>query len=258
MVAAVDERTLIRYLRTRTKTGEGRRWRCPDESQIAAYVDGQVEASERERIKAHLADCNFCLDQVAFAARIVNAKLPDGASASLLSRARDLAGSRTRVALIPAWGRVAAAAAVACLAIVVTVSVRRSHLPPGPSSRPSVETPSSSAPVPASSSSAASAVRGGAENALTVVFPAADSVVQRKNLLLRWGAVSGALYYDISLMTADGNLVWEGRADGNSLKVPPNVKLEAGHKYYLMVRADLPEAKTVESKAVAFSVADQN
>lgn len=257
MVAAVDERTLIRYLRTRSKTGEGRRWRCLDESQIAAYIDGQLEASERERIKAHLPDCNFCLDQVAFAAGIEKAKLPDGAPASLLSRARDLAGSRSRVALIPVWGRVAAAAAVACLAVVVTVSVRRSHLPPGPSSGPSVET-SSGPPAPTHSSSAASAVRGGAENALTVVFPASDSVVQRKNLQLRWGAVSGALYYDISLMTADGNLVWEGKADGSSLTVPPNVKLEAGHKYYLMVRADLPEGKTVESRAVAFSVADQN
>lgn len=253
----MDEPSLIRYLRTRTKTGEGRRWQCPDESQLAAYVDGRLEASEREKIKAHLADCNFCLDQVAFVARIERATLPESVPASVLSRARELAGPPSKVALVPAWGRVAAAAAVACLAVVVTISVRRAHVTSPSGATPPVLTPAGVPPNSPASSAETSEVRGATRNApLAVVFPAPDSVVPRKDLQLRWEAVSGALNYDVSLMTADGNLVWEQRADRNSLAVPAGVKLEAGHKYYLMVRADLPQGKTVDSKAVAFSVAD--
>ncbi|HEV2492816.1 MAG TPA: hypothetical protein VG204_07045 [Terriglobia bacterium] len=261
----MDERSLIRYLRTRTKTGDGRRWGCPDESQIAAYASGQVGEPEREKMEAHLADCNFCLGQVAFLARIEKAKLPDSVPPSLLARARDLAGSRARVALIPAWGRLATAAAVACLAVGVTVSVRYSHLrTPTPSATnhpgvPSTGTPSSTQPEVSNSAAATGEVRGGTGNApLTVVFPASGSVVPRKDLQLRWEAVRGALYYDVRVMTTEGNLVWEQRVDANSLKVPADVKLEAGGKYYLLLRADLPEGKTVESKTVAFSVADQN
>lgn len=256
MVAAVDEKSLARYLKTRTQTGDGRRWRCPDESQLAAYVDGRLEAPEREKIKAHLTDCNFCLDQVAFLARLEKAELPENVPASVLSRARELAGPPSRVALVPAWGRVAAAAAVACLAVVVTVSIRRAHVTSPSGATASVETPSGAQPAASSPSAETGVVRGQTQTALTVVFPASDSVVPRKDLQLRWNAVSGALNYDVSLMTADGNLVWEQRADRNSLAVPAGVKLEAGHKYYLMVRADLPEGKTVDSKAVAFSVAD--
>ncbi len=260
----MNEKSLIRYLRTRRKTGDGRSWRCLDESQIAAYADGGLREPEKKRVEAHLANCNFCLDQVAFLARIENAELPGSVPGSLLARARDLVGSRARVTLIPAWGRLVTAAAVACLAVAVTVSVRHSRLrtpssAPNHPSEPSVGTPSSAQPALPNPSAETGEVRGGTESApLTVVLPAPDAMVSRKDLQFRWEVVRGALYYDVRLMTAEGNLVWEQRADVNSLTVPADVKLETGHKYYLLIRADLPEGKTVESKAVAFSVAKQN
>ena len=264
---AVNEKSLIRYLRTRPKTGDGRRWRCLDESQIAAYADGRAVEPEKKRIEAHLADCEFCLSQVAFLVQIEKAELPGAVPESLLARARDRVGSSARVTLIPAWGRLAAAAAVACLAVAVTVSVRYSRLRTPSSaanhpSQPSVGTPSGAQPALTNPSAETGEVRGGRgeteSSPLTVVFPAPDSVVSRKGLQLRWGAVPGALYYDVRLMTAEGNLVWERRTEVDSLRVPDDVKLETDHKYYLLIRADLPEGKTVESRAVAFSVVEQN
>lgn len=263
-MAAVNEKSLIRYLRSRLKKGDGRRWGCLEELQIAAYADGRVGEPEKQRIEAHLADCEFCLDQVAFLTRIENAELPGSVPGSLLARARELVGSRARVTLVPAWSRLAAAAAVACLAVAVTVSVRYSRLrtpPPAPNhqSEPSIATPSGAQLALPKLPAETGEVRGGMESSpLTVVFPAPDSVVSRKDLQLRWEAVSGALYYDVSLMTAEGNLVWEQRVDTISLTVPAKLKLETGHKYYLLVRADLPEGKTAKSRAVAFSVAEQN
>lgn len=259
----MNESSLIRYLRTRRKTVDGRRWRCLDESQIAAYADGRLGEQKKQRVEAHLADCNFCLDQVAFLARIEKAEVPGSVPGSLLSRARDLVGSRARVTPIPAWGRLATAAAVACLAVAVSVSVRYSRLrtpsaPNHPRER-SIGTPSGVQPALPNASPKTGEVRGGTESAaLTVVFPAPDSAVSRKDLQFRWELVRGALDYDVRLMSAEGNLVWEQRADVNSLSVPANVKLETGKKYYLLIRADLPEGKTAESKVVAFSVAEQN
>jgi anti-sigma factor RsiW len=34
-----------------------RAWNCPKDEAIAAYVDGNVDASERSRVESHLAGC---------------------------------------------------------------------------------------------------------------------------------------------------------------------------------------------------------
>jgi hypothetical protein len=39
---------------------------CPTLEILAALVDNNLMAEEREQIEAHLTDCNTCLDVVAF------------------------------------------------------------------------------------------------------------------------------------------------------------------------------------------------
>jgi hypothetical protein len=242
------EKRLTQFFRSRSKAG-GRRWGCPGEAEIAAYADHAITGRERDKIEAHLADCEFCLSQVAFLVRMEKGELPAAVAGPLLSRAQDLVGARTRVTLIPVWGRVAAA--TACLAVVVTVSVRYWHF----------RSPSSGANAPPSSvgmpSGGAGEVRGAAETApLTVVFPAPASVVARKALQFRWKTVDGALDYDVRLLTAEGDQVWDQKTEGNSIQLPSDIRVQTGHRYYLLIRADLPEGKTVDSRAVAFSVAE--
>lgn len=258
----MNERNLIRYLRTRPKTGDGRRWGCLDESQIAAYADGRVREREKKRIEAHLADCEFCLSQVAFLVRIEKTEVPGSVPGSLLSQARDMVSSRAKVALIPAWGRLAAA--VVCLAVAVTVSVRYSRLrtpssAPNHPTGPSLGTPSGAQPASENPPTETAQVRGGTEGTpFAVVFPAPDSVVSRKDLQFRWEAVRGTLYYEVRLVTAEGDLVWEQKVDGDSVRLPADVKLklQRSHRYFVLIQADLAEGKTIESRAVAFAVAD--
>ena len=247
MSRSIEER-LVEFFRSRSKTETRRRWGCPGEAEIAAYADHATTAKDKDRIEAHLADCESCLSQVAFLARIKEAEPPATVPGPLLSRARDLVGSRARVVLIPAWGRVAAAAA--CLVVAVTVSVRYSRLhnlssgtnAPAPAGMPRMDPGD---------------VRGGARDAsLAVVFPEPESAVARKDLQFRWKTVDGAFDYEVRLLTAEGDLVWERRTEGNSIKLPSEVRVATGHRYYLLIRADLPQGKTVESRAVAFSVAE--
>src|ERR1700747_2212750 len=37
-----------------------RAWNCLKDEAIAAYVDGNVEATARSRVESHLADCAYC------------------------------------------------------------------------------------------------------------------------------------------------------------------------------------------------------
>jgi hypothetical protein len=249
MLASI-ERRLAQFFRHRSKAGGRQHWGCPGEAEIAAYADHATTGREREKIEAHLADCEFCLSQVAILARIEETELAGSVPASLLSRARDLVDSRHSVSLIPAWSRVAVAAA--CVAVAVTLSVRYAHFRNPPASL--VGTPSGA--QPSLQNPSAGEVRGGAENArLSVLFPAPQSTVARKDLQFRWKPVDGALYYEVRMLTAEGDVVWDQKTEGNSIRLPGDVGVETGHRYYLLIRADLPEGRTVESKAVGFSVA---
>ena len=261
-------KSLVEFFRCRSKGGGRRRWGCLSEAEIAAYVDHAIRGTEKDKIDAHLADCEFCLSQVAFLIRIQKAELPASVPGPLLSRARDLVPGpntvrpysvRAGVELIPAWGRVAAAAA--CLAVVVTVSVRYSRFR---SLSSSSNAPASSARIrpdaqPVLQNPSVGDVRGGVESAsLAVVFPVPESAVPRNDLQFQWKTVDGALDYEVRVLTAEGDLVWEQKTEGNSVKLPSDVRVETGHKYYLLLRADLPQGKTVESRAIGFSVAGQN
>jgi len=241
----VNDDSLIRCLKTRPAKHGERGWRCPEEIAIAAYADGRLAGKEKLKIERHLADCDFCLEQVAFLARVRYSDVPAAVPAPLLARAREMAGTKTGFALLPAWTKVAAAA-VACLALVTIVSVRVGlHQSPGSSS----SSPSATRPE------AAGEVRGHAvPTKLSVLSPASESTVERIELEFRWEAAPRALDYDVRVLTADGDVVWAARTEKNLSKLPADVKLEAGRKYFALVQANLAEGKTIKSDAIGFTV----
>ena len=82
--------TLVQFFKSRLTRIRQRRWSCPEESQIAAYADHQLAGPAKDKLEAHLADCDFCLDQVGFLIRSANAPLPEMVPDSLLRRAGKL------------------------------------------------------------------------------------------------------------------------------------------------------------------------
>lgn len=257
----MDENHLIRFFKFRlTKVGK-RRWGCLDETQIAAYAGHQITGREKERTEAHLADCDFCLDQVALLVRMQNAKLPDSVPDSLLVRARKLArvNAKSEGSAVWRWGKIAAATAAACLVLVTVISLRHPRTVPivaphqNPIARPAL-VPSQIAPtIP---NEQPPTVRGSKQSplALTVVSPAAGSTVQANEIEFRWQSISGALDYEVNVLTPEGDQVWKQRTMGSSIQLAGDVKLEAGHKYFFTVRAYLAQGKSVQSAPVAFTV----
>ncbi|MFO7595242.1 MAG: zf-HC2 domain-containing protein [Desulfocurvibacter africanus] len=50
---------------------------CPDEQDLAAYLDGRLSPEERDRFKAHLDQCAACREAVAELGALLGIELPD-------------------------------------------------------------------------------------------------------------------------------------------------------------------------------------
>jgi hypothetical protein len=91
-----------------------------------------------------------------------------------------------------------------------------------------------------------------------LVFPREGSIIESEKLEFRWHKVERSLFYEIRLVTADGSLVWERRVEAPRARLPADMRLTAGQKHFVWVRAYLPEGKTLKSSTVGFTVGETN
>ena len=234
-----------------------RTWRCPDETLLAAYVEQQLDEDGRHRVESHLADCNFCLNQVGFLLSTQASRQPAAVPGELLRRATELVAADGLASSRTSWQWGALAGATACFVAIVAVSLRKPPStfvsPPAPAGV-RVEQPVLPAPATAPTPATARAARNGQTNRfeLQLLFPREGSVVPRREVEFRWEPVRGSQSYEVRLVTAEGNVIWEGRVEGTSARVPWTVELVPGQDYFVFVRAFLPAGKTLKSPAVRF------
>lgn len=260
---SMDDKKLGRLLRAKKITVAGRGWRCPDETQLAGYVDGRLPAADKNRLDGHLAECDYCLGQVAALFRLEGAAMPDSVPPALLARARDLVPAPAPPSARPVvrWGAIAAV--TACIAVVTTVWIHRQEnetLAPAP---PAIQSPA--IPAPASPAAAPPATTPREVRTVKPAGPSLQLLAPREGLALppeardfRWTRVPASLYYEVRVMSADGDLVWEGRAEGNQARLPENVQLVSGTKYFVSVRAFLLDGKSLTSPVVRFTAREKN
>lgn len=227
------------------------RFHCPDEHQLAAYVDQQLIGAERERVESHLAKCDLCLQQVGFL--IKESQVAAGsAPSSLIRRAKKLATATRQDARFDwKWVSVAAASALLVLGLLVWREARNSI-----DHRPRTIATAQQPPVPViheDSKPAAETVRSASQpnSKLVVVAPQAGAVVRASDFTIRWQPLPGAAAYEVRVVTADGDLVWHKRVQENSAN-PPKQTLRPGLKYFVWVRALLANGKTQQSSAIGF------
>lgn len=259
------EKNLLRLLRSANLSEIKRGWRCPSDGDIAAYADHRLIGRDRERIETHLADCDFCLSQVSFLAQMDSAQLPEDVPDSLLARAQGLQPSRERVGMTWSWRWGATAAAVASLAIVVMVSLRNPVVQPPPAQTlakiaPAPQVPSKTGPEVPQPGTGETAIRQAAPKLLAPVLisPRPNATLARGPIEFRWEGIQEALFYELKVVSAEGDLVWESRTEGTSATLPTSLSLQPGRKYFVWVQAVLAEGKTVRSESVAFNVVSNN
>ncbi len=257
----MEERELIQSLARGQGGASERTWRCPEEAQLAGFVEGRLDEALRRRVQEHVAGCNFCLGQVAALVRLSEAEPPAEVPAELLVRGRELAGSTKSSALF-AWRWGAAAAALAGVVIVASVSLRPPQSVEEVRPQPAVSSPATgtgaqppTAVLPAASEPRSAVRNGSAETAgLQVQSPREGAALPRSALEFRWKPVPQAVFYEVTVVNAEGDRVWEGRAETASLRPPATLALASEEKYFISVRAHLPDGRTLKSPVVGFKL----
>jgi hypothetical protein len=216
-----------------------RGWRCPDEIQIAAFADGNLSADEREKLSKHIADCEYCLGQVAALAKLAEAA-PVDVSGDLIARAVKLVPRGTPAGRSHGWRWAAAATAAAGLVFAIM---------------PLLQKPVVTQPVAAKAEARAVRQAPSVASRPEIEFPSEGQAVGAQDLEFRWRGMDGALFYEVSVVTFEGDVVWHGQADNTHARLPATVVLAPGHRYYVSVSALLSQGKTVKSSTIGFNLA---
>ena len=270
---AMDEKDLRRLLRVQGRTDHDPGRRCPDETGIAAYVEHRLPAGDLARFESHLADCDACLEQVTLLVR-----QPAGGASPIapqvVSRARNLVKDKPVAWRAPVWRWGAVAATAACIVVAISLQLRAPGVlptsggpepaapapagpPPGPvtpAPSPAAAAPPAAAPQPAAPAPPAVRNSVGKLLQLELQFPAENATVSPGQLEFRWREVPSATYYEVHLVTEDGSVVWQGKAEDTRARPPNDVSLEPEKKYFVWIRAHLSGGGTVKSSAVSFRV----
>jgi hypothetical protein len=229
----MTDHDLERLLSSKGRPKKHRTWRCPDEVTLAAFVDGGLPESARSRVQGHLADCETCLRQVTAALRSLETPPPE-VPARLLARARGLAQTPADGALAPVW-RWSMISAAAGLALVAAIQFWPLRTAPAPGTLPAeVRSPPGQLAAP------------------ELLSPEEGSVVGREQIDFRWRAVAGAISYEILLVTAEGDVLWQDRTEETGARLPGTVPIAPGQEVYVWVRAHLLDGKTSKSDPVGF------
>ena len=266
----MDEKELTTLLTVNDLKQSNRTWRCPDENQLAAYVNGQ--SLERQKLERHLADCKPCLETIAFLLKQFDEV--EAVPANVLARVRSLGENVRRSKWSWGW---TVSAATACVLIVASIVLWQ--LWSAKTEKPStefvaqVQEPPVSKAVPANANSSApvalphvekpkvretqtSAVRGVESSKLTLIFPRAGALVHLPLQALRWLPVPDATFYEVKIVTEDGAAVATQSTNNTELHLPADA-LKGGSKYFVTVVAHLSGNRTVRSELVKFRVAEE-
>jgi hypothetical protein len=272
----MDEKDIREFFQNRSDPAVRRGWRCPDELQLTAYVERQLTGPVHDSIEGHLADCEFCRDQVAFLAQAADWTMSEEIPGIALRKARDLVTPKSGHLRVWGWRwAVAGAAAVSFVLLVTFIALRfqrqkvnapsepllaQQHQPElapiletrpaiaRPSPKRSIEQPRSAQPV------APETRRENQPRLPIVVFPGDGATVGKSEIDIRWKPFADADFYDVRVVTTEGNLVFEGSTGDTHLRISDDSQLHRGAKYLVSVRAHLRQGTSVKSKYISFHI----
>jgi putative zinc finger protein len=231
-----------------------RRWTCPDDQTIAAYVDDALSQTRKAGVECHLSGCERCRVIVADVVKLQReVELP----ATPFELTRRTVQFVPAVSVRPNWIWAPAAAVALIVLITVILSLLREPqqlvvTSPPPPSAPMI----SKAELPMVHDSPRREVlrRPEVSETLPVILsPQRDSAVVRENLKFNWKPVLRSRYYKISVVTSDGDLLWEGQTEKSTLHLPWDVVLKRG-AYFVWITAYLTDGRVAKSSPVRFVI----
>jgi hypothetical protein len=231
-----------------------RRWTCPDNDTIASYVDNGLSATQKARVGLHLSKCTSCR---AIVADIVK-----------LQREADLPVppiqlTRRTVQFAPAisarsgwmWAPAAAMVLIGLLTVILILLREPQKFVVSSPATPSAPMVAKVEPPISGNAPSREILRKPmlSETRPVILSPRPESFVGRGQLEFNWTPVSHSRYYQISVVTSDGDLLWEGQTDKSVLHFPSEVALKRG-KYFVWVTAYMADGRVEKSSPVQFVV----
>ena len=234
---------------------------CPNELQLAAYVEQQLIGVERSDVEQHITSCDDCLRQVSFLMH-AEPNLRERAPENLVHTAMKFGANRARVASTSWQWLTVATGAAAALALTFVVMERRAPVPVTPDPSKSLTGALSSGAeehtTTSSSPSAGDNLRGAEEAPDAVLIsPVADEKVDASHLEFRWNPRGGTEYYEIELVSESGDAIWTGRTTALDLRLPSHIHLERAKPYYVWLRLHTSHGTVEQSKAVRFTIGQE-
>lgn len=229
---------------------------CLDETELAAYADKNLDEKAADRTVRHLGTCVECREQLAFLVhmqRPANAMEPPSA---WLARVEEITNKPAKAHF--RW-QLATAAVGLAMAILMFVILPR---PAGKASAPSRAASIAPSPVVVANSALPSkpnmthdvsdrdVERNAADNqTVAIIAPMKGSHISDQSRL-RWRPVDGAVYYEVKLLTKDGDLIFQSKEEEPAAHIPDDLLITEKQEVFLMVYAHLADGKTIASQAV--------
>lgn len=183
------------------------------EGTIAAFVDGMLDAAARERAEFHLAACAECRAELV-------------ATTGVVHELRQRRGGRS------GWVFGAVAAAVAAVALFTVAGPPPA--PPHPGDGRGIER-----------------LAGDRGGAMTIIAPVEGATVDPASLEFAWAEENDASYR-LTLTDESGGTVWESNTLQTAVRLPPDLSLPAGERFYWYVDALRADGSSTSSGPRSF------
>jgi len=231
-----------------------RGWTCPDDLTIAAYVDNVLSQTRKARVELHLSKCERCrviVTDVVKLQRELELPLPPSELGRIPVQLAPAVSARSRWI----WAPAAAMALIVLITAIISLVLEPQKLLVASLPLPSAPKIAKAEPLTSRNRPAPEILRKRqlSEALPVILFPRQDSIVVGDHLEFNWKPVSHSRYYEISVVTSDGDLLWEGQTEKSVLHLPSEVVLKRG-SYFVWVMAYLADGRVAKSSPVRFVV----
>lgn len=214
---------------------------CPEDELLAAYMEGVLSDVSHGQFENHLADCAWCIERVGMLGRAHESDAQEQVPEPLLARAGKMVNSSGQSA--SGWRRAHAWAVAAAVVLTIGFMVSKSTLyegKPHSVSRNNAETSQSTRSI--------------APGALQTTQPSTGNniSVEFSDGVFSWTPVNDSLFYQVQIVTAEGDLLWRERVNAEQWNPPGELVLSAGEEYFVRIDAFVSETRSVKSDYVAF------
>jgi len=222
---------------------------CPSDVDFASFTEGGLGDRDHRDLIEHIAGCAFCQERLGILGRARDAdsvaKVPQFVMASARRLVPAQKPARSERTQAPRW----AAAAMAVLAVGLFLRPDSGDIPVAVENEPA-NNPASLQPIRETRSIVPF------ESGPVLTVPRDGMTVLTGGRPFSWVGVPDALWYDLRIVSDEGDLVWQERVPGTHWTPPPELSLTPGAEYFVRVGAHLAPSKTIQSDYVLFRIVD--